>query len=59
MLPAVPVSTLILPIAIMAFLKFAANVGKKEFAFTNPEVEGSDCNSWSEVRSPLLTLKFK
>ncbi len=56
--PAVPVRTSTLPMAIMELMKLAAKVLKLVLALTNPEVDPSDCNSASDVRSPKPTCKF-
>jgi hypothetical protein len=47
-----------LPMAIMELMKLAAKVLKLVLALTNPEVDPSDCNSASDVRSPKPTCKF-
>ncbi len=56
--PAVPVSTLMLPMASMALRKLVAKVLKLELAVTSPEVDGSVSSTWSDVRSPLLAFKL-
>ncbi len=57
--PAEPVSTSILPMAIMELLKLVAKVSKSVLARTSLEVDSeSNCNSASDVKSPKPICKF-